>query len=739
MLLVIPLMAQISANLKDSLLQQLAITTNNQQRVFILQNLVDISMLENRDTLDKYKVRLLEEGIHTNNQAVILEACKELGNSSKLLLALRARQELSKLPPSREKEGAMIFLRWKIFNAGMHSMNYNDHLNLRRKTLKYLTNPPKNTNIFEKYFNLNIISRLLLNNENSSMMELYCKEMLELTQKMGKENQFLENMALIRIADIYNKNGKERECIETNKKLLRNIESLETHYRKKGRIYRDYEFSKYSTYKQILYCRNKLTPNEEKEYYLKIEKTEKYNPYLKQRGNTDCKLILYKLLHKQEYDKIENYFDSLTKNKSRIRINNVSSFSVDTIKDVGILNGLIETYAHIGNKTKLIQILKQKINLNKETIEIQNSISLQELGLYFDVATWQDTNRKMEIENAIAKEKANNAQRILAKEEAKQRLEKAQQDRKKNQILLNNSILKEQRNQVLLKKNEIEKEKSEQKKQSLFLAFFLLLALFIVSLTLLLNARRLNKKLKSTQKTLEKARDEAEASDRAKTQFIQNMSHEIRTPLNAIVGFSSCICNDIQEEDEETKMFSNLIATNSDLLLALVNDILDMSLLESGLYKTKMSEIKPREVCCEVQESIKQRIPSGVQLLFECNLQEAYHLTTDHIRLQQLLINLLTNAIKYTEKGSIILSCNLSQDEQKIIFSVTDTGKGVPADKAEAVFERFEKLNSSKQGTGLGLHICKLIVGSLGGKIWLDTSYQNGAKFVFTLPVKTKI
>lgn len=236
-----------------------------------------------------------------------------------------------------------------------------------------------------------------------------------------------------------------------------------------------------------------------------------------------------------------------------------------------------------------------------------------------------------------------------------------------------------------------------------------------------------------------KAQQRAEHSELMKTIFIQNMSHEIRTPLNAIVGFAQLLAEpDIADtfSDDEKREYSQLIGGNADMLMTLVNDILNISDLESGKYKMNLAPCECNEVCRFCLKNVEVRQPAGVRMYFTTEADDSFSLYTDRQRVQQVLTNFLTNACKHTSKGEIHLHLSLSENPGNVTFSVTDTGTGVPADQAEAIFERFTKLDSFKQGTGLGLAICRMIAEILHGEVKLDTTYTaGGARFVFIHPL----
>lgn len=261
---------------------------------------------------------------------------------------------------------------------------------------------------------------------------------------------------------------------------------------------------------------------------------------------------------------------------------------------------------------------------------------------------------------------------------------------------------------------------------------FLMLALF-ASLFFYYHTKRLKDELQESEGALREAKDRAEESSRLKSAFLANMSHEIRTPLNAIVGFSDVLsAGDSSEEDQRS--YFEIIKSNSDLLLRLINDVLDVSRLEADHINFAWERCDVVQVCRQVLVSVAQAHRSTNWFSFECEL-ESVELRTDIQRLQQVIINLLSNADKFTNNGHITLRIEVDKSSKLAFFSVTDTGCGIPLDKQEKVFERFEKLDEYMQGTGLGLSICKLTVEKWGGKIWVDSHYTEGARFIFTHPM----
>ena len=236
---------------------------------------------------------------------------------------------------------------------------------------------------------------------------------------------------------------------------------------------------------------------------------------------------------------------------------------------------------------------------------------------------------------------------------------------------------------------------------------------------------------------LTEANEKVKLADAAKTRFVQNMSHEVRTPLNAIVGFSQLLSlPDGSFPEEEKEEFAGHIVNNTKMLTMLLDDILNASAMDSGKYKITLEEGEMHFMAQAAISSAEHRLQPGVTMTYESPREEPFNFTTDPRRVQQILINLLTNACKHTPSGSIVLKGEVNEDRGKVVYTVTDTGPGVPPEKAEAIFDRFTKLNEFVQGTGLGLSICRDIADRLGASVYLDTTYtEGGARFVFEVPI----
>ena len=266
-----------------------------------------------------------------------------------------------------------------------------------------------------------------------------------------------------------------------------------------------------------------------------------------------------------------------------------------------------------------------------------------------------------------------------------------------------------------------------------YLAGIIVSVLFLIFL-LVLGWKKIFR-LKRSQIRQEAMKEKAVQAIQRKNMFLSNMSHEVRTPLNAIVGFSAVLTDEDESFDDESRReFSEIIKVNSFQLLKLINDILDFSDFENDNITFNIRTHDAVKLCNEVVETVMASRKLEVEMRFDTDLS-VLMLDTDDARLRQVLINLLVNAAKFTEQGSIVLELKMV-DAGTALFSVTDTGCGIPPEKQHLIFERFEKLNDFVQGSGLGLSICQLIVKYMNGKLWVDSGYTRGARFCFTHPLK---
>lgn len=296
-------------------------------------------------------------------------------------------------------------------------------------------------------------------------------------------------------------------------------------------------------------------------------------------------------------------------------------------------------------------------------------------------------------------------------------------------------------------KSELEREIQQRDLTNKKRIIYFLAALLTLGIIVIYREHHLNAKLRSSQKRLTDtnkellqsrselmcAKEQAENASIMKTEFIQNMSHEIRTPLNSIVGFSQ-IVSSMSKDNEETKEYANIIEQSSNNLLQLIEDVLNISNLDSGSEIPVDTLTDATALCSECIDRIKPYLIPGVALKLETEADE-FQFNTNPAHLSQILCHLLKNAAKFTKEGQVTLEWHTDKTHKNIIFSVTDTGIGIPIDKQEFIFERFAKIDTFVQGTGLGLPIGRICAEKMGGSLILDTEYTDGSRFILTLPL----
>ncbi|MBP3510866.1 MAG: HAMP domain-containing histidine kinase [Prevotella sp.] len=435
------------------------------------------------------------------------------------------------------------------------------------------------------------------------------------------------------------------------------------------------------------------------------------------------RIAAYKSLLDGDSDGAQEHAAAMTDTKERLRLGIDISIHEKNWENAYKYNDMLNRY------------LDSTLNTlhNRDVEEVNAQIGYDRL---------QRENMRMEMANAMLERQSLLNKITIEKELAEKRkvmLENASIEAKQMQMNLDMQESEKAMHKLFNDQQvmQIESEKNNTKVRIMF--FSLLLVVMSIVILYLLNRRRLRERtlklLQVKNDALITARNEAEAANRMKTKFIQNISHEIRTPLNSIVGFSQLLLDpEMKLSDEEKTEFGNIINNNTELLMTLINDILKISDLESSKYKLTFAKEKVNDILAMSINTVEHRKPKGVKLYFTSEVPDSHVFVTDRKRLEQLLINLLTNAEKFTAQGEIRLHCSVSENPGMMTFTVTDTGTGIPPEEAEAVFDRFKKLDDFKQGTGLGLNICRVIAEKLGGQVYLDTTYTDGARFVVVLP-----
>lgn len=517
-----------------------------------------------------------------------------------------------------------------------------------------------------------------------------------------------------------------------------------------------------TTYYRLASCCNEMLDHEAALKYAQMgASNEKASLNVRLRSSLEACIALFYLGKKDDflkiYNKIEKNFYTISgKGSERLAIVKVmrALYDGDYNKAIATANGMSDLLERGKTMTMIHRYRKdfksalasytrwniQRDSLNNELL--QQDLNDQEILIGNHLL--KEETQRIELMNAQLQLTNSNLELSKAKNSA----DAARISAENNRLGIKNKRLEAQNIKAQMEKQAMEQQEKDAATRNyrarmltLFVAvsILLLLAAFYLFVRMKISKKLhiSNDKLRQQNEDLNEARERAEQADRMKTMFIQNMSHEIRTPLNAIVGFSQILaeCGD-DISDEEKEDFSNRIEQSSDLVLNIINDILDLSTIESGHYKMVIKETKVNEMCRTALYNVKNRIPAGVELKFTTDVDDNYTIETDSKRVLQVIINFLTNAAKNTTEGFIHLHCSTTENKGYLSFSVADTGIGIAPEKMDVIFERFNKLDDMKQGAGLGLSICSIITERLNGLIYIDKTHLKGARFVFAVPLK---
>lgn len=408
----------------------------------------------------------------------------------------------------------------------------------------------------------------------------------------------------------------------------------------------------------------------------------------------------------------------------------------------GFLNEKIEVMKAQGNYREALRLFMRMLqyndslsyaNIHNDFDDIDNEVG--NIAMKRNIAAAQDRNVSMRSENLRLKVINSELELLRLKEENKIREESNRKSLlmiKKNNAELGKLNAKREMDKV--KADDLVSRYSYQKKM-LAVGIVALLLIIVMIVVYLYYKRKTEKSIDAKNRQLINARLLLEESQQRKRVFLKSISHEIRTPANAIMGFAGVLTiPGLELSDDEVRDVKMRIRMNSRHLQTLVSDILDTKGLETGRIGIKLSEVRVNEVCSLAMSCIREQCDAkGIRLYFTSDVDDDYTIVTDGWRLQQVLVNYLTNAEKNTVAGYIRLSFSTTESKDWVTFSVEDTGCGVPLDKTNAVFERFEKVNQFTQGTGMGLYMCRIIADRLHGMAEVDKNYRNGARFMFKI------
>lgn len=677
----------------DSLYSELSKATNPADSLSILYNLFDVLP---RDTGVPVGFEMIDVADRASNPEAALDVIRNLANrfirKDSMLQVLYDRTLRYNNPDIehyipvsqddlKETQTFLSLLR----NTSQARQN---DLDERREALMKLQKtmsltPPED--LYERIVLQHAICTLLAHFGASDLLTTKLDELGRMVAELPTQSIALRNFYNVTSARLYSENGDYERAMQADQNTLDCITTLEAKYAKQKRNFRNYDANRYVIYTRFLSNYPLLAPHEVEKYYkmaMRLVDSD-FTSYETNRIFPGPQ-IYYNLSNK-------NYATALQYIKSCIDDPHNQHLHRRLIKDE------IECAQALGDNETLLQASLEYNTILEKHLSERLDQKLQELQLLSDTSDITDSYNRLTLEKQQSEAKALRKFTILMAVAAA--------------ILLIFVI-------VLYNLNRRNKQLVKTLDQSNHAL------------------RTESENLENSRAELLKARDSAQKANNLKTDFIKNMSYEVSAPLKAINEYCKLIVDCANASDRKyLERFTSLVELNSDLLTTIVNDVLHISEIDSNSVPIKNRSTDLRNLCSMVLDGVRNRLAPGVSLQFDAS-SPAISLFTDPQRLHQILLNLLTNAAKFTTKGSIMLGYTIDPSNEKVIFNVTDTGIGIKADKKEVIFDRFVKLDKETQGAGLGLTISRMLARLLGGDLHLDTSYNKGARFVLAIPKK---
>jgi signal transduction histidine kinase len=646
------------------------------KQVASLRDSIDLS--QSAKALMRVSGKLYRLAVAHGDIPLQIEAMHCYGNSGNVDSISYYISKAEKLPESNAKKDLISLLKVDRAFLNLGQVPESEKLaNMEKIVVRYSKHFGKNEDIYDKVEHLFAICISVYYSTNGSLYSNYMKQLDSVISILPPDGRrYLPFLYYIFAGIYYTRAGMPKEAVIADNKNLKLLDELKGKMIKQGRKYATYDFIYFDCYSRMLSNAKVLSRTQVENIYSKMKALAAASSHIREEFDTPYSIdkIRYYMAVKKYAEALPMLNAYFNAGKAAIYQEECMDYFLTASKETGSYKDVLPI------ALKYIELLKQKSGKDAAT-------KYTELQILYDVNSLQQKVKDLD-------------------------------------------------NQKKLVDAKFEKRRGE-----IFgVIAFLLLLFSIYAFISLRKGRKLTKQLV-------KAKEEAESANKMKTMFLQNMSHEIRTPLNAVVGFSQLIAengNDITQQ--ESLEYKNMIEKNGQLLLTLVGDVLDIARMESGELQFNISETSANFLCSSAYENVKSSAKPDVKMIFVPHNTDCVFYT-DQQRVEQVLINYLTNACKFTEKGSVSIDytvtneCPAGCDDRTfagpaVVFCVADTGIGIPKEKIQAVFNRFEKLNQFAQGTGLGLHICKLIAKGLHGIIWVESEYHKGSKFMFAVPLE---
>lgn len=663
-----------------------AIMADSLQRVLLnaktandsLALLIDIYDLSGRGHRDETGRKIVEIALRSGNTAVGLDGVRNLANNHfKNDSLLNLDMELaSRFPDSDDRKETLTFI---AMMKNLYSVRYSTPEERETQLRKLLreANAGNETDVYRSIVLLHAISLYIGESSQGNLLSKYLDRLGRLIENLRPEATSLRNIYYVQAAMAYTNNEEYSKAINADTKLLKSIDDLESGRTGLRRKYRSYDANRYIAYTRLLANYPHLSKRDIEDYYRKVMDIVATDSTAATTNRISLRPQIYYAMYRQQYDK------ALELLKQAI------DYPYNASCRRQMLKMAITAAEHTGDHETLLKASRDYNTMLENTLSQRNEEKYKELQLVYDINQMraQHNRESMALERRMA---------IIG-----------------------------------------------------IVAAGILLLLLMLTLWLWIHSRKLarhlaasntalqaeSENLRLAQADLMRARDDAEAAYHIKTDFIQNMSGEVTGPLNIITEYIHLIVDCSEANDKPyLRHFADIVNFNAELLKTTANDVLDLSEIDTNNVKLIFKRELIRPICEAAVDSVRHKLNPGVSIRLENNLPDI-SLNTDSRRLMRILIQLLSNAAKFTEEGEISLGYTVDNENGCVYIRVTDTGIGIKPEAAEYIFRRFVKINKSSQGIGIGLSIARHFADMLGGTLAVNTKYTLGAQFVLTLPL----
>lgn len=676
-----------NAAITDSLYRKLHNTQNPKLRLAMLYDIFDLAP---QDSVNATGQRVLEAAREAHDTAAIYDMYRRLAsfNQAKDTTLIRKYlNEISQMPETPERNASKTFVYLCALISQANYAKESERFSRISELIKLYNSLPEDSGNERRLVMLYTLCKYLDLTMPSYALTDYLGELETLINNQPYQLDALKNMFYLNAAMIYTNNDQPAQAIAADRNLLKIIGDLERKAKTDGHRYRSYDKFRYTVYRRMLSNYEALGPDEIEPLYNEIRKLRNRMPEIDRDMRENPHAVAYYLMAKERYSQakepLKRAIDTETRFSTRLRLYKFLAKAAEKDGDTELLNRTLKTYNQMLEET-----------LRQRTLERARQVSLL-YGIGLDPETFNAENSG-----------------------------ESEEDSERHTLYI----------------------------VTLVTALGLLLIVSILLLVLYRRSHSLSRKLldtndlltaerdnlKRTQTDLIAARDEARKANRHKSDFINNMSHEVSTPLNSIIECSHLIVdNAAAEKKPYLERFAKTIDISADMLRTLINDVLEINNLEGNSLVVQRTNVSVQALCMAAIESVKKHVPKGVDLIWANAGQPDTTIFTDAGRVEQVIINMLSNGLKFTESGFVKFEYVIDQKAGTTSFIVTDSGIGVPEGKEDIIFGRFEKLSPMDPGSGLGLSISRMIANLLHGHIYVDTTYkEQGSRFIFTIPSK---